>query len=282
MATTHGHAPAVEQLHHVVWVYIVQDEGDRSPTAVGAVGAQDAHTLDVSQLSEQVLDELTLMSGDVVHAQGADVVDGGTQPDGLGDRRSSGLEPLRRVGVRAAAHLDDFDHLAASFAGNRLAELAAFIADFPAALAVEVRHPQFFERGEVERQLNRLLRDAGVERICLDSRALFSCHDGSAAVLHAQQRKPRLPLRPTAFSDAPQLRFIGHPRLEANDAFLAPWLDKVAAWIEQGLRPHVFLHTPDNQAAPALAQRFHRLLGQRLPGLGELPPLQTQDQISLL
>ena len=202
-----------------------------------------------------------------------------------GDLREQGaavadfVQLLAPLGARVAPY---WLQLPASFAGNRLAELAAFIADFPAALAVEVRHPQFFERGEVERQLNRLLRDAGVERICLDSRALFSCHDGSAAVLHAQQRKPRLPPRPTAFSDAPQLRFIGHPRLEANDAFLAPWLDKVAAWIEQGLRPHVFLHTPDNLAAPALAQRFHRLLGQRLPGLGELPQLQTQDQISLL
>ena len=91
----------------------------------------------------------------------------------------------------------------------RLAELAAFIEGFAAPLAIEVRHPAFFDRGDGERALNRLLRDRGVERICLDSRALFSCRSSDPALLHAQSKKPRLPVRPVAFSDSPQLRFVG-------------------------------------------------------------------------
>lgn len=172
--------------------------------------------------------------------------------------------------------------LPASFGPGRLAELAALIDGFGAPLAVEVRHRAFFERGEEERALNRLLLDRGVERICLDSRALFSCRSRDPALLHAQSKKPRVPVRPTAFSDSPQLRFIGHPQLEANDGFMTPWLDKVAGWIEAGKSPHVYLHTPDNHRAPELAQRFHEQLAERLPGLPPLPPFERAPQLSLL
>lgn len=162
--------------------------------------------------------------------------------------------------------------LPASFGPQRLVELRAFIEPWQAGeLAVEVRHPAFFAKGEEERSLNRLLHGRGIERICLDSRALFSCVSNAPAVLHAQAKKPRLPLRPTAFSQAPQLRFIGHPELQANDPFMAPWLDKVAGWIEEGRTPYVFLHTSDNRLAPQLAQRFHQQLMRRLPGLAALP-----------
>ena len=175
--------------------------------------------------------------------------------------------------------------LPASFGPERLGELQYFVAELGRGIAVEVRHPAFFAKGEEERALNRLLRDLQVERICLDSRALFSCQSGDPAVLHAQAKKPRLPPRPTAFTQHPQLRFIGHPDLAANDVFMAPWLDKVAGWIEQGLQPHVFLHTPDNLRAPQLALRFHQQLGERLPGLPALalPDLQAQElQLGLL
>lgn len=176
--------------------------------------------------------------------------------------------------------------LPASFGPARLGELAAFIAALPVrhGLAVEVRHPAFFARGDEERALNRLLRDRGVERIGFDSRALFSCTARDPAVLHAQSRKPRVPPRPAAFTALPQVRFIGHPELEANDPFLAPWLDKVAGWIEEGRQPHVFLHTPDNHRAPELARRFHAGLMARLPGLPALAadPQAGGEQLGLL
>lgn len=174
--------------------------------------------------------------------------------------------------------------LPASFGPARLGELACLFDELTRPLAVEVRHPAFFARGEEERALNRLLRDRGVERICLDTRGLFSCQSNDPALLHAQAKKPRLAPRPTAFSDSPQLRFVGHPQLDANDRFLAPWLDKVAGWIEQGRTPHVYLHTPDNRQAPELALRFHAQLAERLPGLAPLavPAMQSAAQLSLL
>lgn len=174
--------------------------------------------------------------------------------------------------------------LPASFGPERLGELLAWLDEFAdRAIAVELRHPIFFARGEEERLLNRELQARAVERICLDSRALFACTSRDPAVLHAQAKKPRLPLRPTAFSSSPQLRFVGGPDLEANQAFLEPWLDKVADWIGQGLTPHVFLHTPDNQLAVAQALRFHQALMQRLPGLPELARSEPEvEQLGLI
>lgn len=191
------------------------------------------------------------------------------------------LELLAPLGARVAPL---WLQLPASFGPGRLTELAAFVDDLaaPHGLAVEVRHPAFFARGDEERALNRLLLERGVERIGLDSRALFSCTERSAAVLHAQSKKPRVPPRPAAFTNYPQVRFIGHPELAANDHFLAPWLDKVAAWIEEGRAPHVYLHTPDNHRAPELARRFHQQLSERLPGLPALAEHGESEQLGLL
>ncbi|WP_099049076.1 DUF72 domain-containing protein [Pseudomonas citronellolis] len=174
--------------------------------------------------------------------------------------------------------------LSAAFGPQRLGELAAWLDEFGARrIAVEVRHPAFFEKGEEERLLNRLLHERGVERICLDSRALFACQSDDPAVRHAQSKKPRIPVRPAAFSDSPQVRFIGGPDLDANQAYLTPWVDKMAGWIEDGLTPHVFLHTPDNHRAAEQAQRFHTLLAERLPGLPALQlPQPEVEQLGLL
>lgn len=187
---------------------------------------------------------------------------------------------LAPLGERVAPY---WLQLPASFGPTRLGELATFVHEWGQwPLAVELRHPEFFAKGEAERALNRLLREQAVERVCLDARALFSCQSREPAVLHAQAKKPRLPTRPAAFSQSPQLRFIGHPELLANDPFMAPWLDKVAAWIEEGRRPYVFLHTADNRLAPELARRFHAGLMARLPGLAELPVLQVEAELEQL
>lgn len=176
--------------------------------------------------------------------------------------------------------------LPASFGPQRLPELLSFIDALGQPLAVEVRHPGFFTKGEEEKALNRALSAQGVERICLDSRPLFSTVSDDPAVLNAQSKKPRVPCRPTAFSQSPQVRFIGGPDLEANDRFLVQWVEKVAGWIEEGRTPYIFLHTPNNHLAAAQALRFHRQLRVRLPGLAPLAvenlPDQEAQQLGLL
>lgn len=205
-----------------------------------------------------------------------------------GDLREQGhaaedfLQLLRPLGARVAPL---WLQLPASFGPQRLAELMSFVDALERPLAVEVRHPEFFAKGDAERLLNRLLMDRAVERICLDPRALFSCTSTDPAVLHAQSKKPKVPPRPAAFTQFPQVRFIGRPELEANDPYLRPWVEKVAGWIEEGRTPYVFLHTPDNHRAPELARRFHQQLSERLPGLPVLPELHqpsTVEQLGLL
>lgn len=172
--------------------------------------------------------------------------------------------------------------LPATFGPDQLGALAMFLDESQGAVAVEVRHPAFFARGDEERLLNHLLADRGVERICLDPRALFSCESRDPAVLHSQSKKPRVPPRPTAFSQHPQVRFIGHPQLQANERFLTPWVEKIAGWIEAGRTPYIFLHTSDNRLAPALAQRFHARLMERLPGLRALPVIDRVPPVEQL
>ncbi|MFL7964834.1 DUF72 domain-containing protein [Pseudomonas kielensis] len=192
------------------------------------------------------------------------------------------LQLLSPLGERVAPY---WLQLSKAFTPNRLAELAGFIDALQRPLAVEVRHDEFFAKGDAERRLNRLLLDRGVERICLDPRALFSCTSLDPAVLHAQSKKPRVPPRPAAFTQCPQVRFIGHPVLEANEPFLTPWVEKIAGWIEEGRTPYIFLHTADNRLAARLAQRFHERLMSRLPGLPALPALYREpaaEQLGLL
>ena len=192
-----------------------------------------------------------------------DISHGGDLREQLGAAESF-LQLLSPLGERVSPL---WLQLPASFTPQRLAELAGFIDGLERPLAVEVRHRDFFAKGDAERMLNRLLLDRGVERICLDPRALFSCTSSEPSVLHAQSKKPKVPPRPAAFTQFPQVRFIGHPELEANDPFLVPWIDKVAGWIEEGRTPYIFLHTADNRLAAELARRFHARLMERLPGL---------------
>ncbi|AUG00573.1 hypothetical protein CXQ81_08140 [Pseudomonas sp. 09C 129] len=210
-----------------------------------------------------------------------DISHGGDLREQLGAAESF-LQLLSPLGERVSPL---WLQLPASFTPQRLAELAGFIDGLERPLAVEVRHRDFFAKGDAERMLNRLLLDRGVERICLDPRALFSCTSSEPSVLHAQSKKPKVPPRPAAFTQFPQVRFIGHPELEANDPFLEPWIDKVAGWIEEGRTPYIFLHTADNRLAAELARRFHVRLMERLPGLPALPELYREpaaEQLGLL
>lgn len=123
-------------------------------------------------------------------------------------------------------------------------------------VAVEVRHPTLFNKGQAEQQLHQLLRQTGCERVIFDSRALFAQPPVTAALQDAQQKKPRLPVHVCALGLNPMFRFIGVSDLAANRPFYQPWLDKMAQWLTEGLTPYAFFHTEDNQSAPLLARQF--------------------------
>jgi uncharacterized protein YecE (DUF72 family) len=122
--------------------------------------------------------------------------------------------------------------------------------------AVEVRHPAFFDKALHQQALHQLLRATQTERLCLDSRALFSEPANTAAMIDAQQKKPRLPVHAVALTQQPVFRFIGLDDLTANRPFYQPWLQKMQQWCSQGFTPYAFFHTPDNTQAPLLARQF--------------------------
>lgn len=176
--------------------------------------------------------------------------------------------------------------LPAAFGPDSLYLLAQLLDSMPAGFhsGVEVRHPAFFAKGEAERALNRLLIEKGADRIIIDTRPVFSAPPDSEAVIDAHQKKPRVPVHAIATSDTPVVRFIGHPDLEANDAFFAPWLTKLCSWIDEGRHPYLFVHTPDNTLAPELAVRLLSQLQQRQPQLPSvtLASARPVPQMSLL
>ncbi|MEH6558916.1 MAG: DUF72 domain-containing protein [Oceanicoccus sp.] len=149
-----------------------------------------------------------------------------------------------------------------SFEPRQLDDLDKFLKQLPDSFqySVEVRHLDFFNRGDQEIALNQLLQAHHVDRVCFDSRALFSKPALTEQEQDAQRKKPRLPVHAIATSKNPVIRFIGSSDFHHNQQYLLPWVDKIANWAQQGIRPTVFIHTPDNARAPEQAAMFHQLL----------------------
>lgn len=173
--------------------------------------------------------------------------------------------------------------LPAAFGPEHLDRLWRFLDGLPAPLscAVEVRHPAFFSKGDAEKALNRGLRERQTARVCLDSRALFSAPPDSDTTRDAQRKKPRVPVHLLPVEASPVVRYIGHPDLEANRGFLAPWVERVGTWIDEGRRPIVFMHMPDNGHALALAGLWSELLSERLPQVEPLRLNAARPQLGL-
>ncbi|WP_160153871.1 DUF72 domain-containing protein [Microbulbifer sp. ALW1] len=173
--------------------------------------------------------------------------------------------------------------LPATFGPQHLGNLWRFMDQLPAPMTctVEVRHPAFFQKGDAERALNRGLRERKAARVCLDSRGLFAAKADSPAIIDAQRKKPNVPVHLLPVDAPPVIRYIGHPVLESNGEYLAPWVERVAQWIEQGVRPFVFIHMPDNGDALRLVTLWSELLNARLPEAPALHFNEKQPQMGL-
>jgi uncharacterized protein YecE (DUF72 family) len=158
-----------------------------------------------------------------------------------------------------------------SFGPERLRRLDSFLGDLPGDLpvAVELRHRGFFDSEDVARRLDDLLELRGCGRIVLDSRALRSGAADHPDVRAARHQKPDLPVRLEGMGRQPLVRFVGHPEADVNTPWLERLVEATAGWLREGREPYVMMHVPNNLHAPALARRFHRMLGRRLAGTSE-------------
>jgi uncharacterized protein YecE (DUF72 family) len=177
------------------------------------------------------------------------------------------IEPL---GPRAHAL---WIQLPGSFSPAGVPALAGFLRRLPGShrYAVEVRHPAFFDEPRTASLLEGVLAAANAEWIPFDTTAFFQRLPTSDAERDAWTRKPRLPLRSVALTDRPIVRYLGRDDSARTIEGWQRWVDVVAGWLREGRSPTMFIHTPDNAEAPALARRFHDEVRARLPRLEPLP-----------
>jgi uncharacterized protein YecE (DUF72 family) len=163
-----------------------------------------------------------------------------------------------------------------SFGPGDTDTLGAFLRSLPAShrYAVEVRHPDFFARPS---RLEAVLRVVGAEWVPFDTTAFFATPPRSPAERDAWRNKPRVPRRSVALTDRPIVRYLGRDDPARTAEGWQHWAGVTAAWLREGRSPTIFVHTPDNADAPALARRFHAEVRVRVPELEPLagpPPVE--------
>lgn len=173
--------------------------------------------------------------------------------------------------------------LPAAFGPADVGALSAFLRRLPAAhrYAVEVRHRAFFEDARAERLLERVLTGARAEWIPFDTTTLFATPPTTDAEREAWTKKPRVPYRSRALTDRPVVRYIGRDSTERTVEGWQRWTETVTGWLREGREPTVFVHTPDNADAPALARRFHDGVRSRIPEVEPLPEPIPVEPLSL-
>lgn len=188
------------------------------------------------------------------------------------------LDAIEPLGPRAHAL---WIQLPASFAPDDLPVLARFLSRLPAAhrYAVEVRHPAFFASAGA--RLEEVLTAAGAEWIPFDTTAFFASPPTSDAERDAWMKKPRVPVRTRALTDWPIVRYLGRDDTAATVEGWRRWVEVAAGWLREGRSPTVFVHTPDNADAPALARRFHDEVRARVPDLAPLPQPAPVEPLTL-
>lgn len=168
-----------------------------------------------------------------------------------------------------------------SFGAHSLPALEKFLAQLPSEFdyAVEVRSLDWFRKDAVEQRFNRLLAKRGINRVMFDTRSLFANTQlQDDATKEALLAKPRVPAHIVATGSSPMARIIVPMQIQLGEYVLLQWVNKVVQWLEQGLTPFLFFHTPDNFQAPQLAMRFSQLLHSAYPSVEEIEPW-GQDEL---
>lgn len=180
------------------------------------------------------------------------------------------LDAIEPLGPRAHAL---WIQLPGSFAPADVPTLSRFLEQLPRShrYAVEVRHPAFFTDARAARLLGATLAAARAEWIPFDTTAFFASPPTSDAERDAWTKKPRVPLRSLALTDRPIVRYLGRDDSTRTAEGWQRWVDVTVTWLREGRSPTMFIHTPDNADAPALARRFHNEVRARVPGLDALP-----------
>jgi uncharacterized protein YecE (DUF72 family) len=203
------------------------------------------------------------------------------------ERRLNGVEVEMRAFLDAVEPLGEravlWTQLPGSFGPSDVDALGRFLRRLPAGLrrAVEVRHPLFFTDARATSLLEEALAGVDAEWVPFDTQVFFQSPPTSDAEQEAWERKPRLPRRTRALTGQPIVRYLGRDSAEETVEGWRPWAEVVADWLREGRSPTLFLHTPDNVDAPALARRFHDDVRTLVPGLDALPEPEPVEPATL-
>jgi uncharacterized protein YecE (DUF72 family) len=147
---------------------------------------------------------------------------------------------------------------------DRLPQLGAALATFPEdfALALEVRHPGWFERGELRPELADTLEARGIASVITDVSGRRDASHG------------------TLTTSITFVRFVGEGGHPSDEPRCEAWLQRLLAWRRRGLREaYFFVHQPDDSVAPQLLARMSvraRALGIAVPETALEPPAPNQ------
>lgn len=162
-----------------------------------------------------------------------------------------------------------FIQLPPHFAVQQLPVLARFLEAFPAdiPLAVEVRHPSFFQESPAAADFFQLLQSYRVATVITDVA-------GRRDVCHLRLTAERV-----------LIRFVGNQLHPSDYTRVQDWAARLALWCTAGLREaYFFCHEPDNVLAPDLAAFAAAAFSDRIPGAvlrGPSPYLPPAQQGTL-
>lgn len=156
-----------------------------------------------------------------------------------------------------------FLQLPPAFGPAQLKQLETWLNCWPTdvRLAVEVRHPAFFEQEQAV-VLNALLHEQRAARVIMDTRPIRVGPAEEQDMHQARERKPDLPVYPAITTDFTFLRYIGHSSSEVNAPFLDTWAARLVQWLERGIALYLFCHCPSEVHSPDICYELYRRLAQ--------------------
>lgn len=174
-----------------------------------------------------------------------------------------------------------FLQLPPRYSPKLIGDLTAFLSLWPreVRLAVEVRHLDWFDTPHDE-SLNDLLSEFSMARVTIDTRPIRAL-DGDEilagsvyqSLLEARERKPDVPVVPKRTADFIFVRYIGHPEVESNNAYLKEWGNYLIPQLQEGADVYMFCHSPNNLAAPWLCRKIYAQVEKEV----SLPPLPWNE-----
>ncbi|MBK6932368.1 MAG: DUF72 domain-containing protein [Saprospirales bacterium] len=144
-----------------------------------------------------------------------------------------------------------FMQLPPQFSVQQLPLLEHFLSVFPVSaipLAIEVRHPSFFQNSPAAATYYSILREYGAPAVITDVA-------GRRDVCHMRLTQGRV-----------LIRFVGNGLHPTDSSRVKQWAARLTHWFALGLREaYFFCHEPDNLLAPELAALAASVFSTALP-----------------